>query len=158
MSIEREQAGRRLIDVRVSDLRLAARIGADVHEMDRRQTLHIAATLSLVSVPADRLAARIRSPCGSVGPGQAHASAAKGRLLPRIFMRPRRGLVASTPDQSAGSRRMAMHRSMLRYAPSWSALTAALRWGSAPELWRTATPRPNGGSAFRGRDSSAEKP
>jgi len=62
MSIEREQAGCRLIDVRVSDLRLAARIGADVHEMDRRQTLHIAATLSLVSVPADRLAARIRAP------------------------------------------------------------------------------------------------
>jgi len=45
----------RLIEVRVEDLRLAARIGAHPHEQDRRQTLRIAVTLTLAAAPSDRL-------------------------------------------------------------------------------------------------------
>lgn len=43
------------IEVRVRDLRLAARIGAHAHEMDRRQMLRVAISLTLARAPDDRL-------------------------------------------------------------------------------------------------------
>jgi 7,8-dihydroneopterin aldolase/epimerase/oxygenase len=44
-----------LVEVHVHDLRIAARIGAHPHEVDRRQPLWIAATLTLRSPSTDRL-------------------------------------------------------------------------------------------------------
>jgi len=43
------------IEVRVQDLRLAARIGAHAHEMDRRQMLRVMVSLRLKRAPLDRL-------------------------------------------------------------------------------------------------------
>ena len=45
------------IEVRVHDLRLAARIGAYAHEMDRRQMLRVMVSLRLKRVPLDQLGA-----------------------------------------------------------------------------------------------------
>lgn len=45
------------IEVRVHDLRLAARIGAHDHEMDRRQMLRVMVSLRLKSAPLDQLGA-----------------------------------------------------------------------------------------------------
>jgi dihydroneopterin aldolase len=45
------------IEVRVHDLRLAARIGAHDHELDRRQMLRVMVSLSLKSAPLDQLGA-----------------------------------------------------------------------------------------------------
>lgn len=47
--------GGELVEVRVDDLRLAARIGAHPHEMDRRQTLRVGVTLTLKAPASDRL-------------------------------------------------------------------------------------------------------
>ena len=43
------------IEVRVHDLRLAARIGAHAHEMDRRQMLRVTVSLRLKRAPLDKL-------------------------------------------------------------------------------------------------------
>ena len=43
------------IEVRVHDLRLAARIGAHAHEMDRRQMLRVMVSLRLTRAPLDQL-------------------------------------------------------------------------------------------------------
>jgi len=43
------------IEVRVHDLRLAARIGAHAHEMDRRQMLRVMVSLRLKRAPLDSL-------------------------------------------------------------------------------------------------------
>lgn len=55
MQIEAGPMGRELVEVRVDDLRLAARIGAHPHEMDRRQTLRVGVTLTLKAPASDRL-------------------------------------------------------------------------------------------------------
>jgi len=47
------------IEVRVHDLRLAARIGAHAHEMDRRQMLRVMVSLRLKLGPLDQLSATI---------------------------------------------------------------------------------------------------
>jgi dihydroneopterin aldolase len=47
------------IEVRVHDLRLAARIGAHAHEMDRRQMLRVMVSLRLKLAPLDQLSATI---------------------------------------------------------------------------------------------------
>lgn len=47
------------IEVRVHDLRLAARIGAHAHEMDRRQMLRVMVSLNLKCEPLDHLGATI---------------------------------------------------------------------------------------------------
>jgi dihydroneopterin aldolase len=47
------------IEVRVHDLRLAARIGAHLHEMDRRQMLRVMISLRLKLAPTDQLSATI---------------------------------------------------------------------------------------------------
>jgi len=47
------------IEVRVHDLRLAARIGAHAHEMDRRQMLRVMVSLRLKRPPTDQLSATI---------------------------------------------------------------------------------------------------
>ena len=43
------------IEVRVHDLRLAARIGAHAHELDRRQMLRVMVSLRLKRAPLDEL-------------------------------------------------------------------------------------------------------
>lgn len=55
MHAEAEAGGYELVQVRVDDLRLAARIGAHPHEMDRRQTLRVGVILTLKAPTADRL-------------------------------------------------------------------------------------------------------
>lgn len=55
MQIEAGPMGRELVEVRVDDLRLAARIGAHPHEIDRRQTLRVGVTLTLKAPASDRL-------------------------------------------------------------------------------------------------------
>ncbi|MEJ0023933.1 MAG: dihydroneopterin aldolase [Alphaproteobacteria bacterium] len=44
-----------LVEVRIHDMRLAARIGAHAHELDRRQMLRVSVVLRLRQWPADRL-------------------------------------------------------------------------------------------------------
>jgi len=55
MGTDAERISFPLIEVRIEDLRLAARIGAHAHEKGRRQTLHIAACLTLTGIPTDQL-------------------------------------------------------------------------------------------------------